>query len=517
MTPRNRREFLTDVGRGVLAATVGLNTAAGLGVAPAAAEEGAETLTFGAQESLVALMQETAPERLLPLLVQKLQSGTELKQLVAAGALANARSFGGEDYIGFHTMMAMMPAHHMARQLPADRQALPVLKVLYRNTSRIQATGGRKSELLHPMPAASVPEGRPTDEALHEAIRRKDKAGAEAILAAAIRSSPQEGFNDLLHAVQDEADVHRVVMPYRAWDLLDLVGREHAHTMLRQSVRYCVNVEASRNAQSVIAGTVLTKCLEDNHLLGREPGTKTADDAWVEEMSMTIFNATPTGAAEAVAAVLAEGFAPSVVGEALSLAANQLALRDLGRLPWQEDTGKPVGSVHGDSIGVHGCDAANAWRNMARVTNNRNTFACLILGAYQVARDRGLRPELLNAPPAPISYQLSRVTATDPAVLLRDAEQAIRENLQTRAGAIIHKYGTLGHPAQPVFDLMLRYAISEDGQLHAEKFYRTVSDEFATTRPAFRWRQLVALARVTASEYGRPAPGYEEAKRLLKV
>jgi hypothetical protein len=64
---------------------------------------------------------------------------------------------------------------------------------------------------------------------------------------------------------------------------------------------------------------------------------------------------------------------------------------------------------------------------------------------------------------------------------------------------------------------MLKYAISEDGSLHAEKYYRTVSEEFTNTRPAFRWRQLIALARVTASEYGRPALGYAEAKELLKV
>ena len=44
-----------------------------------------------------------------------------------------------------------------------------------------------------------------------------------------------------------------------------------------------------------------------------------------------------------------------------------------------------------------------------------------------------------------------------------------------------------------------------------------MSEEFAATRPAFRWRQLVALARVTASEYGRPAPGYEQACQLLGV
>ena len=82
---------------------------------------------------------------------------------------------------------------------------------------------------------------------------------------------------------------------------------------------------------------------------------------------------------------------------------------------------------------------------------------------------------------------------------------------------MVHRYGELELPTRPVFDLLLKYAVSEDGALHAEKYYRTVGEEFATTRPAFRWRQLVALARVTASEHGYPAPGYQEACELLGV
>src|ERR1035438_5034431 len=74
-----------------------------------------------------------------------------------------------------------------------------------------------------------------------------------------------------------------------------------------------------------------------------------------------------------------------------------------------------------------------------------------------------------------------------------------------------------GHAPRPIFDLLLRYAVSEDGALHAEKYYRTVTEEFSATRPAFRWRQLVALARVTASEYGRPAGGLAEAREVLNV
>ena len=101
--------------------------------------------------------------------------------------------------------------------------------------------------------------------------------------------------------------------------------------------------------------------------------------------------------------------------------------------------------------------------------------------------------------------------------LLGQAEEAIKGNDQARACAVAHRYGELKLPTRPVFDLLVKYAVSEDGALHAEKYYRTVTEEFASTRAAFRWRQVVALARVTASEHGFPAPGYQEACELLGV
>jgi hypothetical protein len=167
---------------------------------------------------------------------------------------------------------------------------------------------------------------------------------------------------------------------------------------------------------------------------------------------------------------------------------------------------------------VHACDSACAWRNLARVSNSRNTFACLIVGAYQAALDRTARGgDFLNWDPLPLPNHISLVKATEGSTLLREADEAIRQNLQGHAAAVVHRYGELGMDPRPVFDLLLRYAVSEDGALHAEKYYRTVTEEFTATRPAFRWRQLIALARVTASEYGRPAPGMAEAKELLKA
>lgn len=514
-----RREFLGDVGRGMLVASVGFGTALDLGLTSAHADGGEETrLRFGEIEPLVGLMQETPVNKLIPVLVETLGSGAELKQLVAAAALANARTFGGEDYIGFHTLMALAPAYHMASELSGKQRALPVLKVLYRNTNRIHEFGGAKSEVLHPVKPGSLSAGQEPGEAIRDAVRRKDVREAEGTLAALAAHSPDDAFNSLLTAVEDDTEVHRVVLPYRAWELLGVVGKDHATTMLRQSVRYCAKAE--RAGQVTYPPdhprNLLPRLFDQHHLPRPTAGSKRPGDAWVESMCKTIFESTGAGAADAVAAALAEGIDPLEIGEAISLAANQLVLRDGGRPERWASPGKPPGSVHGDSVGVHASDAVNAWRNMAKFVNPRNAAACLILAAYNVARDKQYREaEFKKWTPRPLAEFVETVKTTDAPKMLAEMESAIQANQQELVSALVARYGQLGHDPKPVFALMLKYAISEDGALHAEKYYNTVREEFHATRPAFRWRQLVALARVTASECGRPAPGLVQARELL--
>jgi hypothetical protein len=134
-TTQTRRRFLADVGQGMLIAGVGYTAAMDLGLTTVRAEDKPEALTFGTLEPLVQFLQETPADRLLPAVVERLRSGTGLRQWVAAAALANARTFGGEDYVGFHTMMALAPAYHMAAELPEAQQPLPILKVYYRTVA----------------------------------------------------------------------------------------------------------------------------------------------------------------------------------------------------------------------------------------------------------------------------------------------------------------------------------------------------------------------------------------------
>lgn len=516
MVRNTRRAFLGDVGRGMLLAGLGSSLAGDLGLARVMADETEGTLSFGQLEPLVVLMQDTPPAKLTALLVDQLKNGSNLRTLIAAGALANARTFGGEDYIGFHTFMALAPAFRMAQELPTELRPLPVLKVLYRNANRIQEFGGRKSEVLHPVTAEALPAGAVGGEYLREQTRNGDTDGAERTFAGLAQGPIGEAFNHLQYEVDDEVDVHRVVLAWRAWDTLEYAGQEWAHCLLRQSVRYCAKIERQmkeRNYAGSPIRKVLPALLDQYKLLGKELGKRTGDDAWLLQLANTMFRGTREQAADAAAQALNEDFSPDSIGEAMSLAANLLVLHDPGRQEQAANADKPAGSCHGDSVGVHASDAANAWRNIVRVSNPRNVVASLIVGAFHT----GGQSDRSTKIPYPLADQLAQVTAEDPASLLREVEAAVRDKDQFRAAAVVSRYGQLGHEPRRVFDLLLKFATSEDGALHAEKYYHTVSAEFAATRPAFRWGQLVALARVSASEYGHASPGYEEAKRLLNV
>ncbi len=508
----------------MLVAGLGSTLAYELDLAPlAAAEDPNDRLKFGDLEPLVSFIQETPKEKIIAKAVEKLNGGTSLKTLTAAAALANARTFGGENYYGFHTFMAIAPAFQMAAELPKDRAALPLLKVLYRNAYYLQEVGGAKNEVLHGIKPATDA----TPEAIHRAVNAGDRTQAERMLAAS--NDPTELLNAALWAVEDNHDVHSAVMPWRAFAILDIVGKEHAVTLFRQSLRQCAkHGDNWKGKEDHLAATraIVPKLLEKHVLPRAKPGTKECDDAWIEKFGETVLNSTPELAGEAVAMALAEGFKSEDIGEALSLAANQLVLRQVENWEGRNTHGR---RTHGDSPGVHASDEVNAWRNMARVGSARHQAAGLILAAMDTARSHGWKqPDKTSGyqkSPFPRAEDSKSVVSTDAKVLLKELDGAIRENDQLRAMALAQVYGSQKHESRPILDLMLKYAISEDGRLHSEKYYRTVSEEFHTTRPAFRWRHFIALARVTASMYGFSqfdkkegrASGYEEACKLLGV
>ncbi len=515
MSRASRRHFMQSVGSGMLIAGLGSNLAVELGAAseynlrPPVADD------YGKLSSWVGLMQELKPDQLQIKVVEELGKGTvSLKDLVAAAALANAETFGGQDYVGYHAEMALLPALQMADELPKRRMPLPVLKVLYRNSSRIQQFGPKKKTLkpIEGAGAQSISVDRFGPE-LRQLVRQADMDKAEQLFATLCQNDSSLAFDTLLYTIADEVDVHRFVLAYRGLDLIDVAGEKHAHTLLRQCVRHCVDFEERRKAEGRKASPIrghIPKLLDQYKLVGKQLGNREPDDKWLEDFSNTIYNATKFDASQAVAEAMAEGISPKSICQGISLACNQLTLRQ---------SGNPL-RTHGASAGVHSSDAANAWRHMISNANDLNQKVGLLVSAWHTGRY-----DQWSTDPYPLEKHFEQVKTDKADQLLGLCEEAIRANDQGGATAAVHRYLELGFETEPVFAMMRKYAISEDGRLHSEKFYRTVREEFDVARPAFRWRHLVALARVTASAYaydvednhGHRAPGYEDACKLLKV
>ena len=306
--------------------------------------------------------------------------------------------------------------------------------------------------------------------------------------------------------MQDDVDVHRVVLAWRAGHVRPSRA-EQAVTPLRQSkalLRGPKGVE-----QTLHAGRA---CRPDELLTTQaaEPKARRShDDARIEELLSTIYAASRSGGRSCCRGTC-RGLFHGRRRRGHSLAANRL----VPAIPVAAAT-ITRSSLSAASTAIRSAymrPLRNAQRNIARVNNHRNTVASLIVAGYHTAGQAVMQAKTLPWP-----EHLETVKAKDAAGLLAEAESAIKAKDQVRACAVVHRCGELGVEPRAIFDLCLKYALSEDGALHAEKYYRTVSEEFATTRPSFRWRQLVALARVTASEYGFPAPGYADACKLLKV
>ena len=510
MDGMSRRAFLGALGSGMLAGAVGLSLAEDLGMRGLGQSEG-EPIDFGKLEPLVAMMQDVEADSLLPMLGVELDKGASLSTLVAAGALANARAFGGQDYVGYHCYMALLPSLAMARRLPKDEAALPVLKVLHRNTARIQQQGGRKKEVLRTVktPETSDPKAAA---AMLTAGRTGDFPGAETALADLTRQDKLQAFHSLQPLVRDNVDVHQVVLAWRAWDMLRVAGKDTAYVLMRSALRQCIDRDNARRARGRAEQSLrkLLPALMDEHGLTKTTGgTSTLESKDFEALVDIVFKGGRDVAAKAVAAALAKGVSSDQIGEVISTAGVNLLLHDRGSK--HEQPKKPVGTVHGASVGVHAADAADAWRGIASVTSSAEANASLIAGAWHTAGQGG-RVDTDKPFHVAAREEAAKVAADK---ILDALREAVAGREQKMAAALVERYGALGNEPAPVIDALLPYAVSQEGALHHEKYFATATTEFARTRPTHRWKHLAALARVNASGFGFDSHGYKVARDLL--
>jgi hypothetical protein len=468
-------------------------------------------LDFGALETLVSMMQDTPADALIPKLKSEVAGGTDLRTLAAAAALANARTFGGQDYTGYHCFMAIVPALAMAARMKGDEALLPVFKVLHRNARQIQSGGGRSGEVLKKVAASET-----LDEDLRGRLLAEGRKGgfdsAEAMFASVAAQGPEACYHALQPLVRDNIDVHQVVLAYRSWDMMRLAGEENAHVLLRQVLRHCIDRDEGRRRRGRDAPairTLLPELMQEHGLDRATRRERRLDRAALDELARDIFSSSRDDAARRVAAELGAGVSRDDIGEALSLAAVRLLLHDPGRS--YDEKGKPKGSVHGASVGLHAADSANAWRGIAAVTNPVDADASLVTAAWHGAGQSG---RMDHSRPFHADAREAAGTIA-PGKLLDAMAEGLRGGEQQRSSALAERYLTLGRDPEPLISALIGPATEFDGALHHEKFFHTATVEFERSRPEFRHEHLVALTRVMASGYGFRDEGLQVSRRVL--
>ena len=212
-----------------------------------------------------------------------------------------------------------------------------------------------------------------------------------------------------------------------------------------------------------------------------------------------------------MAAQLAAGVSHEDIGEALSLGSVRLLLHDPGRSSGSR--GKPVGSVHGASVGLHAADTANAWRGIAAVSSGPDANASLVTAAWHAAgQSHGM-----DTSQPPHAEARSFASSVPPEKLLGALGETLRAGDQARSSALAERYGQLELDAEALVSILIEPAIENDGALHHEKYFHTATVEFARSRPESRWDHLVALTRVMASGKGFAAEGLDAARSALAV
>src|SRR4029078_7757607 len=125
-------------------------------------------------------------------------------------------------------------------------------------------------------------------EQLREATRAHKTDQAEQIFAS-LRGTPEQTYEDVQLLVQDGLNVHRVVLAWRAWEVLDFIGKDHARDMLRQTVRFCSDPRHTTRAVPPIR-PVPPKRLDAHKLLAAKPGSKSVNDGWSEKVARTVYS-----------------------------------------------------------------------------------------------------------------------------------------------------------------------------------------------------------------------------------
>jgi hypothetical protein len=471
-------------------------------------------------EPLVQFIENTDPSAIVDQTLTKLRTGTPIKTMLTASALAVTRSSDlppGHHGGPLHPLVGLHAVHHLVDRLEGENRFLPVLQHVALANKHIHHPGMGPYMLLD---FAPLDEGgvEATKEAFFAAVNRGEYNKADHYFLWLWDHMPPVEALDILLTVaipKNVLDDHYFIFPAFTFRAIEWMGREYLPVLMRPAVRYVSRFPISPGVPEIEA------LLDEYQLLTRPLRQRTGDDETTaighlgEAIGQCdVFADIPVMLAQA----LAEGLSLEGAGEALSIGAAGLFLRSL--------TGNPMD--------VHLHTSINLRRYLMRLEGLSLRNKLLVLLLWHTGPEVRSTQRRLEAAPQPDPAAVAALPYRTQDELLDAISTSIYEqppidwatvaNLgQLRAVPeakipvhLAQQYVNCGYDAT-AFIARLAEIVCHDNftEMHAFKHHQAVVEEFYATREPWRWLHLVAGAQAAAISFGKNMEIYEEAIDLL--
>jgi hypothetical protein len=472
-------------------------------------------------EPLVKFVEETSPDQIVAETYEKLKSGTTVKEMLLASALAVIRSSDlppGHHGGPLHPIAGLHAVRNLSERLPGEYAMMPVVQNVALANKHINHFSMGPYILAETKPCTWHEEVEPAVEEMQYFMDRGAYHAMDSYyLFFMQKETPFQVLDRLLQTAvpKNAADDHYLIFPTNTWRALEYFGWEYAQYLIRPAVRY---VTRPPTAKAMLA---IDELIEEHGLLSRVLRYKTdeSETEAVTALADTIatldkFEESPAILAKA----LADGLSLEGTVEALSVGGSALFLRS--------KTGNPMDVHINTGINIRRYLLSQpeiAMQTKLRALFTWNTGPEVKSAQYKLAPVLTPEPETVAALPQRSQDQL----IGDMEALIDSLPVGERRPMTPiatwvasdevkHAAVLAQQYADNDYDPDMLIEMLGKIACRDSfTEMHAFKHHQAVYEEFKATRPSLRWKHLVSAVQAAAISHGRLQEVYDNAREVI--
>jgi hypothetical protein len=478
-SPLDRREFLGTTAQ--MGALAGLGDFAFMNKLPplTLAQVRPATVQLSAEiEPLVRLIEDTARNRLLETVADRIQAGTTYQDILCALMLAGVRGIKPRPVgFQFHTVLVVNSAH-LASIAAQDRDRwLPLFWGLDNfKASQVRNRDQNAGWMMPPVDEASLPPSHQARARFIAAMDNWEEEAADRAIASLVRTASSTEVIELFwrYGARDFRDIgHKAIFAANGWRTLQTIGWRHAEPIMRSMAFALLQHEAGNPATRDDAAD---RPWRQNVERARRFRTGWQRGRIVESATTDVLaalrSASTADMCERVVGLINLGVDPSSVWDGLFVGAGELLLRQPG------------------IVGVHCVTSTNALHFGYQTTGNEETRKMLLLQAaafltmFRTRIESGMVANLrIDA--------LERIAPTaNGAEAIQEIFTEIGRNRTTAAQKTLGLLHANPEAAQTLIAAGRRLVFTKGNDSHDYKFSSAAMEDFYHTTPAWRNRFL---------------------------